>query len=91
MPVELKQMRELLLPGLQAAARSYSFMAEQWEEETLTENLLVKTYERYSYGFDAFPPAPLPIGPRAALAIGAAAAIVKNPEVSRRGLFGFWK
>lgn len=91
MPVELNQMRDLLLPGLMEMVQSYSFMKEEWESEMLVDNLLVKGYERYSYSFDALPPAPLPIGPRAALAMGVAAVVVKNPEVSRRGLFRFWK
>jgi hypothetical protein len=33
----------------------------------------------------------VPLGPKAALAIGAAAAVVKNSEVTRRWFWGLWK
>lgn len=69
--VPLAQMRDLLLPGLWQYEASYSLLS-QWEELFPAAAIVRETI-----------PA-VPLGPRAALALGAAAAIVQNPEVTRR-------
>lgn len=68
-----------------------------------TDNLLVKGWERYSSGFTDVraiygnelyvPAAPAIIIPSvpAVLAIGAAAAIIKNPVVERRAFVGWMR
>lgn len=81
MPFSLENIREELMPGL-----------------------LVKCHERYSFGWvdsridwhRLFAPAivepALPtLGARSAFAIGAAAAVIRNPKVSRRGLLAWFR
>ena len=70
MIVPLSEMRTLLLPGLYDVAGSYSMM-RQWEPLFIPETPHIWV-----------PKLSLP----AALAVGAAAAVIKNPEVTRR----FW-
>ena len=73
MPISTEAIRDLLLPGLMQVAGSYSRMPAMWTEV-----------------FEPAIAAPHIWVPKlsvpAALAVGAAAAIIKNPEVTRR----FW-
>lgn len=73
MPIELANIRNELLPGLQQITWSYQALPLQWSnifEQTLPE---------------------LPaLGMKVTVALAAGAVIAKNPEVSRRGLFGWW-
>lgn len=79
MPVELHHIRELLLPGLMELA---STQPAAWDKVFLAP----LKGEGASIIFDAAAPLPtvsLPV----AVAMGAAAAVIKNPVVSRR----LWK
>jgi hypothetical protein len=67
-------MRELMLPGLMAI--QYETLPVQWATIFASEEV-------------AIPSLPV-ISPQMALAMGAAAVVMKNPEVSRRGLFGWF-
>lgn len=73
MPIALTAMRDLLMPGLIEVSGAYSKMPAMWAE-----------------AFEPAIAAPHIWVPKlsvpAALAVGAAAAIIKNPEVTRR----FW-
>lgn len=73
MPVELSAIRDLLLPGLRGIVGSYSSLPAMWTE-----------------AFEPAIAAPHIWVPKLsipqAVALGAAAAIIKNPEVTRR----FW-
>lgn len=71
MAVSLIQMRELLLPGLEESVVNWR-LAEWNEIFIVADNVARPTL-----------PA-VPLGPHAALMLGAAAAVVKNPEVTRR-------
>ena len=74
MAVCVSQIRDLLMPGLWEIRGAYSAMPSVWESVFAEEA-----------------EAALPtIGVPAALALGAAAVIIHNPEVSRRGLFSWW-
>lgn len=73
MPIQVAQIRDLLLPGLMQIRGSYSSLPALWAE-----------------AFEPAIAAPHIWVPKlsvpAALAVGAAAAIIKNPEITRR----FW-
>lgn len=73
MPVELTQMRELLLPGLWELTGRYRFVQHSWGGV---------------FGnFEQTMAAPhIWIPKKVAIAAGAAAVIIKNPEITRR----FW-
>lgn len=76
MPVELAHLRDLLMPGLLEISQRYSFQMTDW---------------RGIYGaFETTPAAPHIWIPKLsvpqALVVGAAAAIIKNPVITRR----FW-
>lgn len=73
MPVALSHMRDILLPGMMEIAYSYRMMPLQYSF-TATETV----------GVNILPEVALPLP--AALALGAAAVIIKNPVVSRRFL-----
>ncbi len=80
-----------------------------------TENILVKSYERYSFAYtdvrsmralassfaqtkeiyaanilNGTVETTTAVSLPAALAIGAAAVIIRNPDISRRGIFSWW-
>lgn len=75
MPVELSKMRELLLPGLQELAASSAVVKR------------FQIFGRMSCPLPASDLAPLPSVPLpVAVAMGAAAVVMKNPVVKRR----FW-
>jgi hypothetical protein len=73
MATSLEHIREILRPGLFEMRCSYEAVRAQWERILLDDPFL-----------QALPTVSLPV----AIAAGAAAAIIRNPEVSRRGLFG---
>lgn len=73
MAIAVESIRDLLLPGLLEMRCSYEAVHAQWERILLDDPFL-----------QALPTVSLPV----AIAAGAAAAIIRNPEVSRRGLFG---
>lgn len=76
MPVELSQIRDLLVPGLVSYTERYSTMYTDWRG-------IFGTYETTVAAPHIWVPK-LSL-PQAAL-VGAAAAIIKNPEITRR----FW-
>ena len=81
MTVSVEEIRDLLLPGLQQVVCSYSTWAPQWEalfaeaEASMAEEMSALT----------MPPVSLPV----AVAMGAAAVVIKNPTVTRRFLGWF--
>ena len=77
MPVNLELMREALMPGLMAISGRYSTMPAQWEAMFAADAV-----EEAS----AAPLLTVPVSLPAAIAIGAAAVVIKNPTVTRR----FW-
>jgi hypothetical protein len=90
MAVNIAEMRDALLPGLQGIVGSYSSWPAQWEalfaEEVTPLAPLAADFKVTEFtGTNILDHVGLP----AALAIGAAAVVIKNPEVSRRGLFGW--
>ena len=76
MPVSLNNMRDLMLPGLQQMAADYSLLKEQWAAQIFNTGTVV----------DFTKPLPLPLSPKVALLAGVAAAVMRNPIISRR----FW-
>ena len=81
MPVSIEHMRNLLMPGLMSVTGSYSTMPAQWEALFAADAV------------EAVEVAPLltvPVSLPAAIAIGAAAVVIKNPTVTRR-LFSWFK
>lgn len=74
--IELGNIRDLLLPGLMEIRSTYATLPA-WEH-LFDEGLVVQQ------------PLSL-ISPQAALAMAAAAAIIKNPIISRRGLFAAYR
>lgn len=77
--VALTEMRDLMLPGLQAMRTSYNFTKEQWAASILNNAKLFVPAKPYIW----IPKLTIP----EAVAVGAAAAIIKNPIVTRR----FWQ
>jgi hypothetical protein len=80
MPVDLGQMRDALMPGLMAIQGRYDMMPSMWQA----------VFDSAGREIGAIPPWSVdympPLAPVAALAIGAAAAVMRNPVVSRRFL-----
>lgn len=76
MPVALTTMRDELMPGLMAISERHAFMYTDWRS----------VYGSYETALDAphvwVPKLTLP----QAIIVGAAATIIKNPEITRR----FW-
>ena len=90
MAVNIAEIRDHLLPGLQVVVGRYASWPAQWEaffaEEAAPLAPLAADFKVTEYtGTNIMDHVSLP----AALAIGAAAVVIKNPEVSRRGLFGW--
>ena len=77
MAVSISHMRDLLMPGLMSVTGSYSTMPAQWEALFAADAV-----EEAS----AAPLLAVPVSLPAAIAIGAAAVVIKNPTVTRR----FW-
>ena len=77
MAVGLEHMRDVLLPGLWEIRGSYSAVPVMWEKV-----FAAPVVEEIAL--------PL-ISPQAALAMGAIAVVIKNPKVSRRGLFSWFR
>ena len=77
MPVSVEHIRELLMPGLMSVSGSYSTLAAQWEAVFAADAVEAKTVA---------PLLTVPVSLPAAIAIGAAAVVIKNPTVTRR----FW-
>jgi hypothetical protein len=71
MPIPLTNMRNLMLPGLQQMAASYALTKEQWAAEIFNDPILTPVKS---------------VSLKAALLAGVAAAVMKNPIISRR----FW-
>ena len=76
MPISSAHIRDLLLPGLYEVTGSYAGMPRYWEA-MFTPQFVPATPHIW------VPKLSLPM----AVAAGAAAVIIKNPEVTRR----FWK
>jgi len=80
--VPLTEMRELVLPGL-------------WKVTGYMPPWSVDSYDKVFAALEEaaeFAPLPaVPLGPKAALALGAAVAVIKNPEMTRRWFFGLWR
>ena len=76
MAVSLDNIRDLILPGLKNAALSRSFA---YTKEFAAAEVFNSAFDSASI----LPAISLP----AAVAVGVAAAIIQNPEVTRRGLF----
>ena len=76
MPIELAQIRDLLLPGLREIVWQYKDWPAYWEE-AFTPQFVPATPHIW------VPKLSVPM----AVGIGVAAAVIKNPEVTRR----FWK
>jgi hypothetical protein len=74
MPVELKHLRMALMPGVSSLRCTY---AADWAEAFADNDLVLAASE--------LPTISLPL----ALAAGAAAVVISNPSVTRRGLFGW--
>jgi hypothetical protein len=72
-------MRELMLPGLIAVKYRYQYIDPRWGAG------LFEFEQRIEAPHVWIPK----VGLTTAVAVGAAAAIIKNPEVSRRGLVGW--
>jgi len=79
MPVALAQIREILLPGLTDIHGRYDMIPRQWDAVFKREGALFVP----KMPAIIIPEPSLPV----ALAIGAAAVMIKNPEVTRR----FWR
>ena len=77
MPVSIEHMRNLLLPGLYTVTGSYSTLPAQWEALFAADAVEAA---------EAAPLLTVPVSLPAAIAIGAAAVVIKNPTVTRR----FW-
>jgi hypothetical protein len=74
MAVTLAQIRQELLPGLFAIQGSYDAIPAQWARVFALDEVV----------------APLPsVSLPQALIMGAAAVVITNPEVTRRGLLGW--
>lgn len=92
MPVELSKMRELLLPGLQSLAAENP---QAWDRifgvvPMKFEGVVVPMkFEGAVIAFDPMPLPPVvpPVSLPVAVAMGAAAVVMKNPTISRRFLF----
>jgi hypothetical protein len=78
-PVSVTQMRAALLPGLRMYRSTYTVPA-QWERVFNFSDAEMITLDDPHY----VPPS---VGVRTAIVMGAAAAVMKNPVVSRR----WWK
>lgn len=72
--VELQHIRDLLMPGLLEIRTAY---VVAWDDA-----FAAGAAEAVSI------PEAITLGPGAIVAIGAAAAVIKNPTVSRRAMFG---
>lgn len=81
MTVSVEEIRDLLLPGLRQVVFSYSSLATHWE--TLFAEAEASMAEEMS-ALSA-PPVSLPV----AVAMGAAAVVIKNPTVTWRFLGWF--
>lgn len=80
MAVSACEIRDLLMPGLQGVVGQYSQWPSMWAQVFEdAEPRIVASLE------EATPPS-IPV----ALAMGVAVAVIKNPTVSRRGLFWWW-
>jgi hypothetical protein len=79
MAISIENIRELLLPGLMSVSGSYSALPVQWEV------MLAATEE-----VEAAPLLSVPVSLPVAVAIGAAAVVIKNPTVTRR-FFSWFK
>jgi len=76
-PISLDELRHELLPGLMAVQGSYADMKSRWAAKIFNGDVLF---------VPAMPHIWIP-KPVEVLALGAAATIIKNPEVTRR----FWR
>lgn len=74
MPVSLEHMREELLPGLRAL--HYSFAR--------TKEIYAANVMNTAFDAEFLPLLSAPISLPAAVAVGAAAVVIKNPTVTRR-------
>ena len=73
MPVCVSKIRDELLPGLWEVRGMYCAIPTQWAVVFAEEAAPI------------LPPVSLPV----AVAMGAAAVLIQNPEISRRGLFAW--
>lgn len=85
MAVALTTMRDLLLPGLQAAA--YRQPPMQWDK-LFTATQINQSINNPAVWAELDAIAQTTVSPQAAVAMGVAAILIKNPEVTRRGIFG---
>lgn len=81
MTVQLNQIRELLLPGLWDISQSFAQTQEVWAAKVLDSGLYVAETPHIWVPKLSLPEAVL---------VGAAAAVIKNPTVTRRFWAG-WK
>ena len=73
MPVNLTEMRDLLLPGLLEIRTTYAALPTEWATM-----------------FTEAEAAPLPsVSLPVAIAMGAAAVVIKNPEIERREMWNW--
>ena len=77
MPVSSVHIRDILLPGLYEVTGSYSGMAAQWEATFAAD---AASRKEWLVVLAEATPISLP----AAVAMGVAAAVIKNPTVTRR-------
>lgn len=75
MAVQLSEIRDLLLPGLREVTSMYEMCPLQWSFAETKEIVAADIFNR-----GVLPKVSLPV----AVAMGVAAAVIKNPVVSRR-------
>ena len=80
MPVCVTQIRNELMPGLRALHYSFAQTKEIWAANVFNEAVVAAGEVA-----PALPTVSLPV----AVAMGAAAVLIQNPEISRRGLFSW--
>ncbi len=79
MPTHLEHMRNILMPGLYSVRGSYSEIPVLWDAVFAADRAVAAT-----------PVMSIPVSLSAAVAVGVAAAIIKNPTVTRR-FFSWFK
>ena len=74
-----------LLPGLQQMAADYALMKDQWAAQIMKDQWAAQILNTGTV-VNFAKPSPLPLSPKVALLAGVAAAVMRNPIISRR----FW-